>query len=279
MPVRFGLSTPGGPFARAERNVLTRLLNTSPSWVLWFEDFASDPPIDAIRWVTDDGALPVITWEPWRWSDGRPVTMNSLASGRHDDHVRRWADALAAAPPLYLRFAHECNGGWYPWGTESADVYVAAWRHLHDVFRDRGAVDVGWMFSPSVNGDVANGIGARYPGQSYVDVFGLDGYNWGCTDTHTRWIAPDLLFADGIRALRAIDATVPLMIAEVGCAESGGDKARWITDFVYYLADDGGIEGFVWFEHDKETDWRIVSSPGAATAMASALHTSTGEGG
>jgi len=30
-------------------------------------------------------------------------------------------------------------------------------------------------------------------------------------------------------------------------------------------------DAFVWFEHDKETDWRIVSSRAATAAMADAL--------
>ena len=44
--------------------------------------------------------------------------------------------------PLYLRFAHEMNGGWFPWGVGTngngpAD-YVAAWRHIHDIFEQKG---------------------------------------------------------------------------------------------------------------------------------------------
>ena len=65
----------------------------------------------------------------------------------------------------------------------------------------------------------------------------------------------------------------PILVTEVGCAESGGRKADWITRLVDFLASQNDVMGFVWFEQNKETDWRITSTPESAAAMASALRT------
>ena len=53
--------------------------------------------------------------------------------------------------PVVLRFAHEMNGHWYPWGAHRTDPadFVAAWRHIHDVFRTVGATNVIWTWTPA----------------------------------------------------------------------------------------------------------------------------------
>ena len=52
------------------------------------------------------------------------------------------------------------------------------------------------------------------------------------------------------------------MIGEMASAEVGGDKAAWIAGMVPTLkADFPLIKGLVWFDVNKETDWRISSSP------------------
>ena len=61
------------------------------------------------------------------------------------------------------------------------------------------------------------------------------------------------------------------MIGETACAEEGGSKAAWITDFFVRMAEHPEIQAFVWFNHDKETDWRIESSPAANRAFAAGV--------
>ena len=54
--------------------------------------------------------------------------------------------------PIALSFGHEMNGNWYPWGTAqtTAAEFVAAWRHIHDVFARAGATNVIWVWNPNV---------------------------------------------------------------------------------------------------------------------------------
>jgi hypothetical protein len=58
------------------------------------------------------------------------------------------------------------------------------------------------------------------------------------------------------------------MIAEVGCAEQGGDKASWIRRaYVKEIPEKfPGIKAVVWFDADKENDWRVNSSRGSLDA-------------
>ena len=90
------------------------------------------------------------------------------------------------------------NGDWYPWAVGapggSAEDYVAAYRRVRGMFDDAGAKHVEWVWCPNVivNGD-AEAISRCYPGDDFVDIVGVDGYNFGDLPGH-RWTEPAELF-------------------------------------------------------------------------------------
>ncbi|MEO7754082.1 MAG: hypothetical protein ABIS35_11790 [Terracoccus sp.] len=65
----------------------------------------------------------------------------------------------------------------------------------------------------------------------------------------------------------------PIVVGETGCTEVGGDKAAWVTDMFASLADHPEIRGVTWFDFDKETNWRIDSSPGSLDAFRTGVST------
>ena len=82
---------------------------------------------------------------------------------------------------VILGFGHEMNGPWYSWGWTHtrAKVFVAAWRHIVDVFRQQGASNVIWLWTINVDPPNDNAIQnpARWwPGSTYVNWVGIDGY-------------------------------------------------------------------------------------------------------
>ncbi len=161
-----------GSTAVDEFLTVARTVGKAPSVVLSFSDFATAPPIAGLDAVSAFGADPIVTWEPWRWIEGGTYdssgfALQSIVDGVHDDYLYRWADELTAwGKPVYLRFAHEPNGTWYPWSVAAgtpADVYVAAWRHVHDLFATRRAHNVKWVWSPNVSFPGSSSTGATYP--------------------------------------------------------------------------------------------------------------------
>ncbi|MEV8195414.1 MULTISPECIES: glycoside hydrolase family 26 protein [Rhodococcus] len=277
---RFGVSTAGGPTAGDEYRAITETIGTAPSVVLWFVDFTAPPPIHELDIVRAWGADPIVTWEPWRWLgdgayDRTAFAMADIASGVYDDHLYRWADELAAwGGTVYLRFAHEPNGDWYPWspaaGT-SPETYVAAWRHVHELFASKNVSNVRWVWAVNVLHQGSAAIAALYPGDDYVDVLGVDGYNWGSTRPWSSWQSPEQLFGSTLDELDVIAPGRPVVVTEVGSAEAGGSKPNWIRELIDYLDARPNVAAFVWFDHNKETDWRLTSTPESARALAEAL--------
>lgn len=230
------------------------------------------PPLDAIR---RRGAVPMVTWLPCRdgslGSEQPEYALRRITGGAFDPYLKRWAaDAAAWGQPLMLRFAPEMNGSWNSWsagvnGNRARD-FVLAWRHVHDLFAEAGASNVEWVWSPNVVMPGSPSLPSLYPGDRYVDWIGLDGYNWGTTRAGSRWQSFGDVFGPTLRAVRALTQR-PLMLSEVGSAEAGGSKAAWVADFFRQLRRNPDILAFVWFNFDKEADWRIDSSSSSRHAF------------
>jgi endoglucanase len=146
--------------------------------------------------------------------------------------------------------------------------YVAAWRHVHDIFVAEGATNVLWVWCPLVNDVPAtpwNHWTDYYPGDAYVDWVGIDAYNWGSSSSCCVWQSFAALLTGS--PYQDYAAKKPIMLPETASAEVGGNKAQWITDMHHDLMTEfRGIRAVVWFDINKETDWRIASSPSALAA-------------
>lgn len=247
-----------------------------PELVTWYVAWSTRAafPLAQVQEVTGLGALPEITWEPWdpaRGTAPSTYSMASIAAGRHDSYIRSWARAAAAwGRPVRLRFAHESNGSWYPWAVgvngTTASQYAAAWRRVVTLFRSAGARNVQFVWCPNIPFAGTPALASIYPGDAYVDVVGLDGYNWGTSQDWSQWGTFTDVFGAGVNELRSFTAK-PLVLGEVGCAEAGGDKAAWIADMFAVLDAHPEVRGFTWFNAAKETDWRVESTQASLDAF------------
>ena len=218
------------------------------------------------------GALPLVTWGP---ND----TLAHIIDGSHDAYVRQWAQqAKDYGHPFMLRFAHEMNGDWYPWGFayghngNTPQQFIQAWRHVHDIFSQVGASNVIWVWSPNARWGPPDSFASFYPGDAYVDWIAFDTYNWGNTGT-TTWTSFINTYKPSYDEITRL-TNKPLMIAEGAAADVPNApyataKADWIRQG--FLTDVPNVmprlRGFVWFNADKERDWRVNSSASALAAF------------
>jgi beta-mannanase len=215
--------------------------------------------------------------------------LKTIVAGNHDSYIRQWAKDAAAwgkscqakrqlASPctMYLRFAHEMNGTWFPWSPgvngNTAQEFRGAWKRIHGIFQQEGATNVRWVWSPYINCSGCSSFSSVYPGNSYVDWVALDGYNWGTTLSGSSWQSMAQVFGPSYDAVTALAPTKPFMIPEVSSAEKGGSKAEWIRnafnrDIPNRLPKTKAV---VWFSADftaaGETDWRVNSSAASLEA-------------
>ena len=231
------------------------------------------------------GIIPFFSWA----SDSTPVSvdepnfrLSAVAAGTYDAYIRSWAEAAAAwGHPFFLRFNWEMNGAWFPWsasanGNSPAD-YVAAWRHVHDIFTSVGATNVTWVWCPNI--DPRNSLtplASLYPGDAYVDWTCLDGYNGD--DPWTSF--SDLFGSTYAEITGTIAPSKPMIIGETASTEAGGSKAQWISTMLSELPSEfPKIRGLLWFDtqHDGpggHTDWPIESSSESVAAFAAGINSS-----
>jgi hypothetical protein len=250
-----------------------------PDVYVYYQAWSLAPTFDAAlaQRVTDRGMLPEVTWEPWDPFAGpeQPAyALDRIARGDCDGYVRRWATAIRDwGKPLRLRFAHEMNGSSYPWcagrSGNSAAGYVAAWRHLHDVFAGAGVGNVRWVWSVNRSKGTTD-LASLYPGDGYVDLAGIDGYNGGSEVDYGGWQSFEQVFGGTLAEVAAVTSK-PVWLTEMASAERGGDKAAWMKDFFARLRHHPEVVGFTWFNFRKEADWRIESSPASERAFAAGL--------
>ena len=220
------------------------------------------------KWDVSEGRIPMVTW-------GSPAggpSLVEITNGSQDGWLAARAQATREwGKPVFLRPLWEMNGNWSSWdgvhNGHAPSLYIAAWRRIHDIFAHEGADNVIWVWAPNVTDVPAEGWNHwtnYYPGDAYVDWVGMDGYNWGTTIQWHRWQGFAAIFGP---LYASYAGRKPMMVAETASAEVGGSKARWIN-----AADTAlrtrfpAIKAFVWFNSNKETDWRVNSS---TTALAS----------
>ena len=238
-------------------------------------------PTSDMQAIVAAGALPSITWEPWQPGAGAyqsTYSLDNIINGRFDSYIDSWARAAAAfGSPMKLRFAHEMNGSWYPWGAtvngNSPAKYVAAYRHVHDRFAAAGASNVRWVWSMNIVDGMPTPLNQLYPGDAYVDSVGVDGYNGGTDNPGMGgWHTPSQVFSNTLVQVAQIAGSKPVYLAETGSAVGGGDKAGWVRDLFTYLKSTP-VTGVDWFEFGGYPDWRLTSSSGVLDAARTALST------
>jgi hypothetical protein len=274
------------PGADQDQSVVTKFVSTvgrKPAIVSIYQQWAGEPAFPAAaRWMRDRGTVPLVIWEPWRpgltgtASVEQPAyRLSVIASGGFDSYVRRYADQVRAyAGPVFLETLHEMNGNWYPWGGtvngNTAEDYIAAWRHLHDVFQAEGATNVTWTWTPNgetVPNTAANRPAVYWPGAQYVDWVGIDSYNWG-GGAFGGWRTFAQMFGENLSALSTFGK--PIIIAETASVERGGDKAAWITSLFETLTgpDRDVVSAVIWFnEKAGASDWRTNTSAASQAAF------------
>ncbi len=238
-------------------------------------------PMESIR---EYGAIPVFSWSsqsiPSSLSEPN-FQLSDVIAGTYDSYIREFAQAARKwGHPFFLRFNWEMNGTWFPWsegvnGNQPGE-FVAAWRHVHDIFSSVGATNVTWVWCPNVDVEgTLHDLGSLYPGDKYVDWTGLDGYNWGLNPANPdRWRSFNELYESTYhRIVDAVAPEKPMLIGEMGSTEDGGSKAQWIEEALTDIpANYTQIHGLLWFDtYDDGMDWPIETSASSANAFASAI--------
>ena len=211
-------------------------------YTAWGSKPEEEFPAAVVKSILDMGSIPVITWEPWLTDFDatahpalRPLEerdrggMADIAAGKYDFYITRWADAASKVKSqIFLRVGHEMNDPKrYPWGLQnnSAKDFVAAWKHIRQIFKKQNATNVVWIWSPH---PAYGYFDAFYPGDSLVDYIGVSSLNYGSVASWSKWWTFRDIFGNHYKELEHFHK--PIMLTELGCLPTGGSRSQWFED-------------------------------------------------
>jgi hypothetical protein len=264
-----------------------RSIGASPSMAAKFEAFSRRRPLEPFLEEAHRQGLRrvMLSWEPWR-----PVPVEQglavqqlpqvgyrsadIAGGLQDAYIRRVARSLAAFPgTVWIRYAHEMNGYWYPW-SHGPVAYRRAWRRVVALFRAEGVRNVRFVWS--VNANLFDGrakwwrdLRPYWPGRRWVDAVGSTMIDFGGKKRYTvERFEPRL--QELHRRLR-----LPVMLTEVNV--NYADRVVWLRDLRAMLARAPWIRAVVWSQlpsrgkaHQTGTgvvDWDVRRDPASASLL------------
>jgi mannan endo-1,4-beta-mannosidase len=263
-------------------------VGVAPQLVAKFESFSQDRTIDAfLQEVQNQGVTrAMVSWEPWkpvpaqlgpqRQAQPQPGYRNiDVATGSQDAYIRRFARSLAGFHGVvYLRYAHEMNGFWYPWSSDPP-AYVAAWRRIVRIIRREGARNVRFVWSVNPNLYESRGAWLRklrryWPGRGYVDVAGSTMINFGGAKDYTV-----SRFEPRLRELRRVFRE-PVFLTETNTDRA--DRVSWLRGLRRMLERAPWIRALAWSQLPSrgkaqnaanvgDMSWSVTSDPRSAALL------------
>lgn len=292
----YGMFLSRSPNRLDQVHQVTAETGKQPNLSLFFESWNSvskyggvDFSLTGAAQACQAGMLPMMTWQSWDTRDfaanGAPnpyqpeYSPRRIIGGAFDPYIRRVAQMVAQLDcPIAIRFDHEDNSSWYPWGLAAPGMhntpalYIAMWRHVWRIFQAENAHNVLWVWSPNVQyhrHPGLPGLARSYPGRRYVNWVGIDGYFIG-----KRGSSFDSLFGHTLRRLRHIAPRKPWLIGETGVA-SGPDKPQLIQQLYAGVARNQRLIGVNYFDLNKpgaRSNWAFDETPASTAAFRKAVN-------
>lgn len=279
----WGMYRPELPWSHERYYTIADSLSVDPRIVSWYQSWGDGSEhefkSEAVDRIDRAGVVSMITWEPWL-SDFRhdavldpESSMVLVARGDYDRYIRSWARAVVRSrKPILIRPLHELGNPWYGWSSphgNSPAIQIAAWRHIVDLFRAEGARNAAFVWTPYDALDTLS-----WPGREWVDWIGLDIFNYGTMEERNAWVDFRTLLAHQLEPVKHFGK--PVILAEVGTTNYGGDRSDWWRDAIASLRDGAfpEVRAFVVFDNPAcrnttgiPVDWGFGRTKDVLSAM------------
>jgi hypothetical protein len=199
----------------------------------------------------------------WATGDNR-----SILDAEHDRLIRRQARAIRAIRrPVLLRMRWEMDRPNLRATMWSGADYVAAWKHVRDIFRQEHATNVSWVWCPTAEGFLRGDAPAFYPGDDEVD--------WTCVDVYAGTVFQPIGQLMGPFLRWAAGHPKPIIVGEFGVAKAWGSagRAAWLRDAERTFKANRQIKAVAYFESDPQGNgpkeqFQLTGDPAAFQAFA-----------
>lgn len=225
----------------------------------------------SFSWHADN---PLTGKDAWDVSDSTAVR-SVLPGGANHAKFIAWLDRVAdflnsiktkdgVKVPIMFRPWHEHTGSWFWWGQAlcTDDEYDALWQMTYQRMREKDATQLIWAYSPGIEPRDEAEYLRRWPGDSIVDVIGVDAYQY---EDRAAYIAN---LDRSLRIMTAVSKShgKPMAVTETGY-ESVPDAEWWTKTLMPVIEKYPISYVLVWRNaHDKPKHF-YAPYPGHASAQ------------
>jgi hypothetical protein len=260
-----GVFENGSPPSYGPIEEFTQAAGKEPNLIGYYSGWAEPFATSFADSVHDHGVIPFVQIDPTY------ASVSGIAEGAYDTYLKIYAEAVADfGHPVVIGFGHEMNASWYSWGYHNvlASTFVAAWKHIVNVFRSEGADNVTWLWTVQADERGTGPIASWWPGPNYVTWVGIDGYYSTPSDTFAS------VFAHTIEQVRTF-TDKPILLSETAVGRHDNQLSN-IFNLFNGMAKYKTL-GLVWFDKDQvgqttpagtpHQDWRIEDNALAEKAF------------
>lgn len=237
-----------------------------------------------------------------KWHGSLDIAVGALGTGESwsaavkGAYDARWAASLSniraawagRAGTVYIRFAHEMNGNWYPWSVNPSNVqdFLLSWKRYRALQKKiMPAAKLVFSVNRESSG-MAMDWRKAFPGRAMVDVMSVDYYNqYPFVATEEQW-KTSIIETDSYGAPKGLQrhlefarsVGLPLAVSEWSNNADMGDSPAFVRGFhSFLLSHSGATAGELLYEVQFDVDqdanrWElfpVTRAPRAAAAYRS----------
>ena len=149
------------------------------------------------------GGIVTLSWHPWNPATGEnawdpkgdavaAVMDGGVQQQKFDSWLKKVSDFILSLKtndgkliPVIFRPWHEMNGGWFWWGANSCTPaqYNQLYANTYHRLTKAGCSNIVWAWSPNLGSEkTVEAFLERFPGEQYVDMVGIDIYEFDNDD-------------------------------------------------------------------------------------------------
>ena len=260
---KWGIYTPlaivNNDFSEVER--LEDELDYEFDGILEYRYYFEDLPVEGMKRACEDGKVVELTLQTSTVMNGDLDGYNpvfDILDGLYDYRFEIMAYQLKeVGHPILFRLNNEMNSDWTSYGSSAClddpELYVMLWRKIYNIFKEVGVDNAIWVFNPNDESFPPAGYNASmafYPGDEYVQVFGVTGYNTGTYYDELngeKWKSFKEIYDNIMEKHHHVYDEFPWIITEFASSSIGGDKVQWITDMFEQMHQYPNIKMAFWF--------------------------------
>ncbi|MGA8247952.1 MAG: hypothetical protein WB797_13705 [Nocardioides sp.] len=277
-----GLTAPAPTLADLERSEAA--IGVRPGLVYSFHDMNDVIPSEYDKAVVARGQVLHIDIDArdFTGSGESTVSWQAIAAGSYDQQLIAQARGVAGlGVRVFLTFDHEPDQpSRSALGTPTD--FVAAWRHVHQVFESNGATNAVWVWVVMGLPQTFASSLTFWPGNDVVDWISWEAYDQAGCRSGTTDPARYRSFADAVLGFYAylhahgaaahIDVHKPMMISEAGTVPLpglGSPTRSWFDGAPSLLRSHPQIKALTLWDHTGAPgcDFRFAANPAALPAV------------